>query len=231
MDTVAHFRQVAPPYMALLRADFPVLDPEDAEAVFGNLGHESKGLTDDQEDKPVVAGSKGGRNWAQWTGPRRRAFEAYCRRTGRDADSDEAAYAWLFVELKTTEKHAIAALRAASGLEAKTKAFCDAFLRPGIKHYDSRLQWAKVAKAAYEAAGSPVGAPSAAIPVPKPPIVRPGEAAGSATVGLGATALAMLLAMPWWAWLLLFGLAIAGVFIWPRRHALATFVRIQLGKL
>src|SRR5687768_14571658 len=95
----AHFRAVAPKYMRLLLQDFPMLGVEDAAAVFGNAGHESKGLTDDQEDKPVVKGSRGGANWMQWTGPRRRALEAYCARNSLDPDSDEAAYKWLFLEL------------------------------------------------------------------------------------------------------------------------------------
>ena len=57
--TEQHFRSVAPTYMRLLLTDFPELGPEDAAAIFGNAGHESKGLTDDQEDKPVVKGSRG----------------------------------------------------------------------------------------------------------------------------------------------------------------------------
>ena len=46
----------------LLLQDFLMLGVADAAAVFGNAGHESKGLSDDQEDKPVVKGSRGGAN-------------------------------------------------------------------------------------------------------------------------------------------------------------------------
>jgi hypothetical protein len=49
-----HLRSTAPMYMRLLLADFPQLAVEDAAAVFGNAGHESRGLTDDQEDAPTV---------------------------------------------------------------------------------------------------------------------------------------------------------------------------------
>jgi hypothetical protein len=233
-SAVDHFRAVAPQWMGLLRADFPQLGPNDAAAVFGNFGHESKGLTDDQEDNPTVKGSRGGRNWAQWTGARRRALEAYCARTGRDPDSDEAAYAFLFVELKTTEKHAIAALLAAKTLEDKVVAFEKAFLRAGIKHYSSRQQWAKIALEAYRAAGSPMATKDvkgATPPVPKPPIVRPEAAAGGATLGLGAVVLAALLALPLWAWLLIGATSIAGILAWPKRHAIATHIRLALGKL
>lgn len=148
--TEAHFSEVAPKYMAMLLADFPRLNKLDAAAVFGNAGHESKGLTDDQEDKPTVKGSRGGLNWMQWTGPRRRAMEAYCKRNNLDPNSDTAAYKWLFVELKGDEKKAIDALRAAVTLEDKVIAFEKAFLRAGVKHYPERLRWARIALAAYE---------------------------------------------------------------------------------
>lgn len=143
----AHFRAVAPPYMRKFMADFDASEL-DAAAVFGNLGHESKGLTDDQEDKPLAG--RGGRNWSQWTGERRVAFEAYCARAGKDPDSDEAAYAYLYLELKGiegSEGRAIAKLKAADGLEAKVKAFELAYLRAHkkYKHYASRLKWAEIA--------------------------------------------------------------------------------------
>src|SRR5690606_17673173 len=80
------FRAKAPGIMAKLLRDFPIA-PEDAAAILGNLGHESLGFTAMQEFRPVVAGSRGGWGWAQWTGPRRRAFEAYCARTGKDPAS------------------------------------------------------------------------------------------------------------------------------------------------
>lgn len=62
------FARKAPWIMALLMRDFP-LGLEDAAAILGNLGHESGGLVQLQELKPVVAGSRGGYGWAQWTGP------------------------------------------------------------------------------------------------------------------------------------------------------------------
>jgi hypothetical protein len=177
MTPEAHFRATAPKYMRRLVADFPSLNLQDAAAIFGNLGHESLGFTKLQEMKPTVAGSKGGWGWAQWTGPRRRAFEAYCKRNGKDPASDEANYAYLFVELKGiegTESGAVGKVSAAVGLEAKVKAFEQAFLRAGVKHYDSRLQWAKIAVDALrkeEEAAAPVPQPR-----PKPsPTIHPHE--------------------------------------------------------
>ncbi len=140
-----HFRAVAPAFMRRLLSDFPQLGELDAAAVFGNAGHESKGLTDDQEDTPVVAGSKGGRNWLQWTGVRRRQLEAFAEEQMLDPDSDEAAYQFMVQELRTTEKRSITALRQAKSLETKTKAFMNANLRPGVPHLDQRVRWAKIA--------------------------------------------------------------------------------------
>lgn len=162
------FRAKAPGIMAQLIRDFAIT-PEDAAAILGNLGHESAGLTILQEIKPTVAGSRGGYGWAQWTGPRRRAYEAYCKRTGKDPASDEANYAYLYVELKGiegSEKAAIGKLKAAKGLDAKVEAFEKAFLRAGVKHYPSRKQWAAVAMDAWRKASGTTVAPN---PTPIPP--------------------------------------------------------------
>ena len=171
------FRAKAPGIMAKLLSDFPIA-VEDAAAIVGNGGHESLGFTAMQEFKPTVAGSKGGWGWMQWTGPRRRAFEAWCKRTGKNPASDDANYGWLFLELKGiegTEGGAIKKMVAAKGLDAKVEAFERAFLRAGVKHYDSRKLWTKRALAAYHGSGQPVAptpiAPAApAAPAAKSPI-------------------------------------------------------------
>lgn len=162
MNAEATFRAKAPGIMAKLLSDFPI-GVEDAAAIMGNAGHESKGLTDDQEDKPTVPGSRGGLNWMQWTGPRRRAMEAYCARNKLDPNSDAAAYKWLFLELKGiegTEGKAIAKTVAAKTLDDKVVAFEKAFLRAGVKHYESRKQWARIAMDAWKKAGNPASLPT-----------------------------------------------------------------------
>ena len=158
MNAEATFRAKAPGIMAWLLSDFPVA-VEDAAAILGNLGHECAGFTKLQEERPVVKGSKGGWGWAQWTGPRRRAFEAYCARNKLDPGSDKANYAYLFIELKGiegSEKAAIGKTVAAKGLDAKVEAFEKAFLRAGVKHYPSRKQWARIALDAYQQAAPPI---------------------------------------------------------------------------
>lgn len=139
----------APWAMDKLIADFD-FSIEDAAAVIGNAGHESLGFKLLQEQKPTVKGSRGGYGWFQWTGPRRRLYEAYCQRNNLNPASREANYAYLFVELTGPEKAAVAKTKAAVGLQAKTKAFELAFERAGIKHYPSRYEWAAKALKAYE---------------------------------------------------------------------------------
>lgn len=160
--STATFNRKAPWIMALLMRDFP-LTLDDAAAILGNLGHESGGLATLQEAKPVVPGSRGGYGWAQWTGPRRRAYEAYCKRNGLNPASDEANYKYLFVELKGPEKKAIPAVQGASGLAGKVKAFELAFERAGAKHYASRNKWAARALEAWHAAGGAPALPAWAV--------------------------------------------------------------------
>jgi hypothetical protein len=180
------FRATAPRHMRQLMADFG-FDKHDSAAVFGNAGHESNGFRSMQEIKPAVPGSRGGYGWFQWTGPRRKAFEAYCTRNGLAPASDAANYAWLFVELSGPEKKAVAAVKNASELRAKVEAFEKAFERAGVKHYDSRERWARIALEAFDAA-------PLADPVPSPP---PAEKPGSwiAFGGIGAAIAALIAAI------------------------------------
>ena len=69
-----------------------------AAGITGNLQAES-GLKAINEKNPTVAGSRGGFGWAQWTGPRRREFEAYAKENNLDPKSDEANYGFLVHEL------------------------------------------------------------------------------------------------------------------------------------
>jgi hypothetical protein len=176
------FALKAPWMMELLMRDFS-LSLDEAAAILGNLGHECGGFSLMQEQKPVVTGSRGGYGWAQWTGPRRRAFEAYCARNNLAPESDRANYGWLFVELSTSEKGAMPALKKAGTLGEKVKAFEQSFERAGVKHYASRNAWAARALDAYRAAGAielPEWARAPVEPAPEiqpsPPPRRPDDA-------------------------------------------------------
>ena len=156
MNAVDTFRSKSSGIVAKLLGDFPVR-PDDCFAILGNAGHECNGFTTLQEVRPTVRGARGGWGWMQWTGPRRRAFEAYCTRNRLDPASDEANYAWLFLELKGSEAKALPRTLAATTLGEKVVAFEKSFLRAGVKHYESRTQWAKIARQEWTRSG---GAPA-----------------------------------------------------------------------
>lgn len=197
MSAKSTFIAKAPGIMDKLMADF-LIGRDDAAAIVGNLGHECAGFTLLQEQKPVVKGSKGGYGWAQWTGPRRRDYTAYCSRNNLDMASDKANYGFLFVELMGTEKKAIPAVKAAGTLNEKVVAFEKAFLRAGVKHYPSRQQYAAWAVEAWQAAlQKPASKPASAqkpVPAPEQPAKpKPAPApAAEAKPGLLAAILAAL---------------------------------------
>lgn len=124
-----------------------------AAGVVGNLDHESAGFKSLQEIKPLIAGSRGGYGYAQWTGPRRRAFEAWVQARGLDARSYAANWGFLKHELTNTEeRRVLPRLRKARTVEDAARIFSgssergnsfDGFLRPGIPHMASRIARAK----------------------------------------------------------------------------------------
>ncbi|CTQ53519.1 hypothetical protein LP7551_02043 [Roseibium album] len=143
--TFGLFRQKAPGIIQDLMNEFGLTLNQSA-GILGNIGHECAGFRKLQEVKPIVPGSRGGWGWVMWTGPRRRAFEAWCKDNKfKDLSDDEANYGFLIHELQTTEKRALAHLRKTQSLRDATKSFMNKFERPGIQHFDSRLNWAQEA--------------------------------------------------------------------------------------
>lgn len=138
MDT---WNTLAPSVIQRLSRDLNIT-PQQAAGIVGQLGHESAGLQAINEYKPVVPGSRGGFGWAQWTGPRRRQFEAWAKDQGLDVKDPEANYGFLVHELTNTwEKRALDAVRAAPDAISAGRAFTDTFLRPGTPAYKSRDSW------------------------------------------------------------------------------------------
>ena len=142
------FEQKAVIVMQNLLKDFPGFTELDAAAIVGNLGHESGGFALLQEINPV-GGGQGGYGWAQWTGPRRKAFMNWSNQHNLTPSSDEANYGFLVYELKGPESAAIFATKNASGLYNKVVAFEKKFERAGVKSYASRVNYAQRALAAY----------------------------------------------------------------------------------
>lgn len=116
------------------------LTREQAAGIVGNLAHESGNFTQLQELNPLVPGSRGGFGYAQWTGPRRRQFEAWAAANGLDPTSYEANAGFLFHELDNTgEGRVLDVIRRMSTADASAEAFSNVFLRPGIPHMQSRV--------------------------------------------------------------------------------------------
>lgn len=156
------FEKWAVIFMERLIKDFD-LSVEDAAAIVGNAGHESGGFKSLQEKRPVVPGSRGGYGIMQWTGPRRRDYEAYAKRNGLDVSDMETNYKFLFVELSGPEGKVLPRMKKAETLDQKVRVFSEVFLRPGIPHMDSRKIWARRALSAWNK--RPLSKPEPSVPV------------------------------------------------------------------
>jgi hypothetical protein len=115
--------------------------------ILGNIGRECAGFTLLQEQSPTAG--VGGYGWCQWTGPRRRAFFAFCASKHLSVNSDAGNYAYLLHELQTTEAGAITALKRATDLTSCVAAFERAFERAGVPAIADRVTWAKIALDAF----------------------------------------------------------------------------------
>lgn len=131
-------------YNARLMRDLNI-DKVQACGIWGNLGTETGGFTALQEKAPTVKGSRGGYGWMQWTGPRRKKYEEWCKVNNLNAADDETNYQYLVKETLTDEVHSLERLRKTTTLEAATETFMAQNLRPGKKNLDSRVRYAKLA--------------------------------------------------------------------------------------
>ncbi len=141
------FREKAPGIMRQLMADFELSDFQ-AGGILGNLGHECGGFKYLHElGQPE---NRGGYGWAQWTGPRRVAFKNWCSEQSLHWETDEANYGFLKYELETTERTAIPALSKTHTLEDAVMAFERNYERAGVKNYESRIRWGRIAMNAFQ---------------------------------------------------------------------------------
>jgi len=125
---------------------------EQAAGLVGNLGFESAGFKAMQEIAPL-AGGRGGFGVAQWTGPRRLAFERWASENGLFPASDEANYGYLLHELQGDYKSTVAALRKTHTVQDAVFSVGQTYERPGgttdthLPGYDGRLNYARQALA------------------------------------------------------------------------------------
>jgi Phage tail lysozyme len=124
-----------------------------AAGCMGNLGHESGGFL--QLREVGAASGHGGYGWAQWTGPRGRAFLHYCNVVKLDWRSEAANYGYLVKELNESYGHTVSAVAKAPNLTAATIAFERGYEGAGIISMNDRIHWAIAAVAAVRGANPP----------------------------------------------------------------------------
>lgn len=129
------------------------LTAEQAAGLVGNWGYESRGFTALQEEKPMIAGSRGGAGWGMWTASRRLAFEDYARKRSLSINSDEANYGFAVAELKSTQANFLSRLRNATTLAEACRCGHEFYERSSdvidgsFRSGPERLKWAQRALA------------------------------------------------------------------------------------
>lgn len=110
------------------------MNPVQAEAFVWNFRDESGLNPGINEIAPIVPGSRGGFGLSQWTGPRRRALEAYAADRGRPVDDADLQLDFLMTELQGPEKSAWNKIAAAKTTPEAAAAVVNYFLRPAEEH-------------------------------------------------------------------------------------------------
>jgi len=109
-----------------------------AEAFVMNFQDESGLNPGINEAKPLVPGSRGGYGLYQVTGPRRREYEAFAKRRGRNLDDIDTQLDNLMRELSTTERAAAEKILSSKTRGQAAVAIVKNFLRPHPTHQASR---------------------------------------------------------------------------------------------
>ena len=86
------------------------------------------------EAAPIVPGSRGGYGLMQWTGPRRRALEAFAADRGASVSDPNVQMDYLLTELHGPESRAWSRISAAQTPEEAAAAIVNDFLRPAESH-------------------------------------------------------------------------------------------------
>tara|TARA_R100000773_G_C4221284_1_gene120355 strand:+ start:2807 stop:3577 length:771 start_codon:yes stop_codon:yes gene_type:complete len=116
------------------------LEDFQAAAIVGNLDQETGGFKFMQELDPAVKGSKGGYGFAQWTGPRRKAFEAWASQNNLDISSYDANFGFLVHEIQNNDYFikVMEKLSKTKNIDEATEVFSEGYLKPGIPKMNLR---------------------------------------------------------------------------------------------
>jgi len=147
------FGERAPMLMRELQDDLG-LTRDQAAGLVGNLGYESAGFKSLQEGAPI-GGAAGGYGYAQWTGPRRTAFEKWARENQLDPSSHEANAGFLKHELTGSHAGFLAQLKGTKNLAEATRLTHEVYERPADvqpRYWGTRLPGGRQIKP-YESAG------------------------------------------------------------------------------
>lgn len=114
------------------------MSPQVADAFVMNFQDESGLNPGINERNPIVPGSRGGFGLAQWTGPRRRALEAFAAQRGTTPGDTNTQLDFLMSELQGPEAKAWQAIQSAPTTGGAAAAIVNNFLRPAENHRASR---------------------------------------------------------------------------------------------
>lgn len=106
------------------------IDPVVARASARELQRESGLDPSVNERNPIVPGSRGGYGLAQWTGPRRVAYESFAQNAGVPLDDPNAQLDFYAQELTGSEKAAYDAAKAAGNEQEAANILKEKFFRP-----------------------------------------------------------------------------------------------------
>lgn len=114
-----------------------------AQGIVANMVQESRLDPGINEISPTVAGSRGGYGLNQWTGPRRRAYEAFAAERGVPFDDLQTQLDFTIYELQGPERGAYSALLDTSDPVQAAQVYSEKFLRPGVPNMERRLAEAR----------------------------------------------------------------------------------------
>ncbi len=109
-----------------------------ADAFIMNFKDESNLNPGINEQNPVVEGSRGGFGLAQWTGPRRKALEAFAAQKGTPVSDADTQMDFLMYELQGPEAGAFKDIMGAGNTGEAAAAIVNKFLRPAEEHRSAR---------------------------------------------------------------------------------------------
>ena len=134
-----------------------------ARGIVANMMVESRLEPGINEIAPVVPGSRGGYGLNQWTGPRRRQYEAFAAERGARPDDLNTQLDFTLWELQNSEKAAGSAVMGAPDAETAARLYSERFLRPGVPNMQARLN----ALGGIGPAGGPIPPPHNALAPPQ----------------------------------------------------------------